>query len=139
MYPPEARRSVMLGELSVASPVFMGTFHILLDCRPEIIGKLGAFYHDMYFMIETARRWPYRRYSLRQSGVEDTGVAKLLLHPFRDVEDAAFFFIGNILSPNEGVRIIPELRFQRLVDGSDQCLFSPFSSCGMPFVYFRGI
>lgn len=87
-------------ELSVASPVFMGTFHILLDCRPEIIGKLGAFYHDMYFRIETAHavgRTDDIVFGNRS--VEDTGVAKLLLHPFRDVEDAAFFFIGNILLP----------------------------------------
>ncbi len=94
----------------------------------------------MYFGVETAHAVGRADdIVFGNRSVEDTGVAKLLLHPFRDVEDAAFFFIGNILSPNEGVRIIPELRFQRLVDGSDNVSFSPFSSCGMPFVYFRGI
>lgn len=55
------------GELSVASPVFVCTFDILLDGRPEVVGKFGSFHHDMYFRVEAGTcRWPCLQCSLRQ-------------------------------------------------------------------------
>ena len=112
------------GELSVASPVFVCTFDILLDGRPEIIGKFGSFHHDMYFRVEAAHAVGRTHDVVFGDGsVEDTLRPELLLHTFGDVEHAAFVFVSHILSPQECIRVMAEFCFQCFVDCGYQCSF----------------
>ena len=46
--------------------------------------------------------------------------AELLLHPLRDVEDAALVPVGDVLAPDVGVGVAAELFLERRVDGLDQ-------------------
>ena len=116
------------GELSVASPVFVCTFDILLDGRPEVVGKFGSFHHDMYFRVEAAHAVG-RAYNVvfGNGSIEDTLRSELLLHAFGDVEHAAFVFVGHVLSPQECIRVMAEFCFQCFVDCGYQCfLFAIF-------------
>ena len=49
---------------------------------------------------------------------EYTGIAKLLLHAFGDIKYASFFFVCHILSPDKGIGIASELRFQCFINSS---------------------
>ena len=95
----------------------MRTFHVLLDGRPEVIGEFRTLDHYMDLRVKTAHtvRCPYD-IILGDRGVEDSLDTEFLLHAFGDVEYATLFFIGYILSPDKCIRVVPELRFQRLVD-----------------------
>jgi len=42
------------GKLPIGTPVFMGTFHVLIDTRPHVIGKLGSFNHNTDFRVKAA-------------------------------------------------------------------------------------
>ena len=104
----------------------MRTLDILLNGRPEIIGKLSTFYHHMNFGIETTHAvGGTYNIILGNRRTENTRITEFLLHPFRYVKYSSFILIRYILPP-ESVRITSEFRFERLIDGSYHKRFFSF-------------
>ena len=132
-------QSYIRDELSVATPIFMSTFHILFYGRPEIVGKLRTFYHYPDFRIKTAHTICCAdNIIFGNRCTEYTSFTKFLLHSFGYIEHAPFIPIGNILPPDEGIRIMAKLRFQRFIDGSYKEFLLSFclTMCSI-FIFFR--
>ena len=125
-------------KLSIATPIFMRTFHILFDSRPKIIGKLRSFYHNMNLGIKATHSisctyniiFSYR-------GTEHTCFPKFLLHTFRYIKHTAFFLIGNILPPDKRIGIMTKFRFQCFVNRIDQESLFPFRIMSSILIFLR--
>src|SRR5207249_2004028 len=89
--------------LPFRAPVFMRQLDEGFHRRPEIIGELRAFDDDPSILrIDAAKTiGSADNKILGDWRIEDALLSEFLLHPFRDIEDAAFFFIRHILTPNE--------------------------------------
>src|SRR5260221_452318 len=104
-------------ELPVRPVILVRAFDELLHRRPEIIRKLGTLDHDPNVVPVTGKA-VRRSYDevLGDRRVENPAGSELLEHPLRDVEDAAFFFGGDVLPPEKRVLVPAELLLERLVD-----------------------
>ena len=118
-------------EFPIRTPVFMGHLNKLLHCRPEIVGKFGTLDDNTYLIIETAHSVCRSHNKIFGNGcVENPLFPKLLLHSFSNIKDSSLIFVGNILSPDIGVGIKPEFRFQCFIQSCNKFLFITF-----PFRY----
>ena len=116
----------------------MSTLHILFYGRPEIVCKLSSFYHYMDFRVKAAHTIGCT-YNIIFGNrcAEYTRLAKFLLHAFGHIKDPAFFSVCHILSPDKGIRIMAEFRFQCFINCIDQESLLSFFLMSTFFVFLR--
>ena len=103
-------------ELSITAPEVMCRVHKLLHGRPEVVSKLSSLNYNTNFVTEAAHPIGCPDdVVLSNRRIENTLIPKLLEHPLRDIEDASLILVGDILPPEEGVRIMTKLLLERLV------------------------
>src|SRR5690606_15140374 len=105
----------------------VGALDVLVHGGPEVVGKLGALHHHAD-LLGVAAEAVGRAYNevLGDRRVEHARLAELGLEALGDQEDAFLFLVRDVLAPQEGVRVFPELGAQAGVDALAQCQAAVF-------------